>query len=286
LLNVPVAPSSGFTGGVLQNVGEIRNNGLELSLFGTPITMPNLTWDARLGMSLTKNELVSFGGVRDEPIATGYRGTQRHMEGYPLGVYYGYPVLRDAQGNLVKLANGFAALDSANLTYIGPSAPTRELSLTNTLRIMRNLSLYSLHGLQGRPLRVQHERPDGGLGHGQLACREPEPRPGRLRDPPVELEHAPHREGRLHQAARAVADVLAAADAGAAGPEPVHMSVTLAGRNLATWTSIQRPRSRGQHRGRARLHSRRVELRAADAALGRDVQRELLSASLSKGFCK
>jgi TonB-dependent starch-binding outer membrane protein SusC len=149
LLSVPVAPSSGFTASVMQNVGEIRNNGLEVSLFGSPISTRTLNWDARLGMSFTKNELVSFGGARDEPIGVGYRGTQRHMEGHPLAVYYGYPVLYDASGNLVKLANGYAALDSANLTYIGPSAPTREISLTNTFRVLQNLSLYAFMDYKG-----------------------------------------------------------------------------------------------------------------------------------------
>jgi TonB-dependent starch-binding outer membrane protein SusC len=236
LLNVPVAPSSGFTGGVLQNVGEIRNNGLELSLFGSPITMPNLTWDARLGMSLTKNELVSFGGVRDEPIATGYRGTQRHMEGYPLGVYYGYPVLRDAQGNLVKLANGFAALDSANLTYIGPSAPTRELSLTNTLRIMRNLSLYSFMDYKGGhyAFNMSGQTADWDMVSWHVVNPNRDPDDYAIRQSNSNMHHI-EKADFIKLRELSLTYSLPQTMARRAGAST--MSVTLAGRNLATWTS-------------------------------------------------
>jgi TonB-dependent starch-binding outer membrane protein SusC len=148
LLNVPVAPSSGFTGSRLQNVGEIRNSGIELSFFGSPISLPNVVWDARLGFSTNDNRLVSFGGTRDTPIPVGYRGTQRHAEGFPLGHYWAQPVARDAEGNLILTAQGWAAVGNDSL-YVGPSVPTREASLTNTITIMRNLSLYSFLDYKG-----------------------------------------------------------------------------------------------------------------------------------------
>jgi TonB-dependent starch-binding outer membrane protein SusC len=157
LLNVPVAPSSGFgtyinapagTGTQLQNVGEIRNSGMEWSFFGSPVNLPNLTWDARFGLSTNRNELVSFGGTREDPIPVGYRGSQRHAEGYPLGHYWAIPVARDASGELILTSQGWAALSTDSI-YVGPSVPTREASLTNTFTIRNNLSLYAFLDYKG-----------------------------------------------------------------------------------------------------------------------------------------
>lgn len=148
LLTVPVAPSSGFTGSQLRNVGEIRNSGIEISLHGTPIALPRFTWDARLGFSTNRNELVSFGGTRDEPIAAGYRSSQRHAEGYPLAGYWAYPVARDANGQLILNSSGHA-VGASEMVYVGPSVPTREASLTNTFTLFRNLSLYTFFDYKG-----------------------------------------------------------------------------------------------------------------------------------------
>jgi TonB-dependent starch-binding outer membrane protein SusC len=236
LLNVPVAPSSGFTGGVLQNVGEIRNNGLEVSLFGSPITTQKLTWDARLGVALTKNELVSFGGVRDEPIATGYRGSQHHMEGHPLGVYYGYPVLRDASGSLVKLANGYAALDSANMTYIGPSAPTREMSLTNTFRILQNVSLYAFMDYKGGhyAYNMSGQTADWDGVSWEVVNPDRDPDDWAIRQSNSNMLHIQKADFvKLRELSLTYALPRTLIErTGASG-----MSFTLAGRNLATWTN-------------------------------------------------
>lgn len=148
LLSVPVAPSSGFTGSRLQNVGEIRNSGIEISLHGTPVARPAFTWDARLGFSTNSNEMVTFGGTRDEPIPVGYRSSQRHAEGYPLAGYWAYPVARDANGQLILTSSGWADIED-ELQYVGPSAPTREASLTNTFTILNNLSVHTFFDYKG-----------------------------------------------------------------------------------------------------------------------------------------
>jgi TonB-dependent starch-binding outer membrane protein SusC len=235
LLNVPVAPSSGFTSGQLQNVGEIRNSGLELSLFGSPITSRNVTWDARLGVAFNSNELVSFGGARDEPIGVGYRGTQRHMEGYPLAVYYGYPILRDAQGAIVRLPNGQAALDSANLTYIGPSSPTREMSLTNTLRIMRNLSLYSFVDYKGghHMYNMSGQTADWDLVSWEVVNPDRDPDDYAIRQSNSNMRYIEKADFvKLRELSLTYTLPQALYRHMRAGG----MSLTLAGRNLATWT--------------------------------------------------
>lgn len=140
LLSVPVAPSTGFTGSVLKNAGEVANSGFEIAAFGSPVQTPRFTWDTRISLSTNKNELVSLGGTRDF-IPVGYRSSQRHAEGYPLAGYWAAEVLRNPDGSLQLASNGRPIL-SDDMFYVGPSAPTREMALTNTFTLPGGLQFY------------------------------------------------------------------------------------------------------------------------------------------------
>lgn len=152
LMRDPVPQSSGFSGTYLRNVGEINNRGTELSLFGSPIRRRDITWDARFSFATNSNKLVSFGDLKRPFIAQGYRGSQRHVEGYPLGAYFARELIRNPDGSLFIQQSGTQAgqpmLDTI-YKYIGPSAPTREASLTNTFTIARNLQLYTYMDYKG-----------------------------------------------------------------------------------------------------------------------------------------
>jgi TonB-dependent starch-binding outer membrane protein SusC len=148
LMRDPVPQSSGFSGTYLRNVGEINNRGMELSLFGSPLRRQNVVWDTRVSFSTNSNKLVSFGDLKRDFIAQGYRGSQRHAEGYPLAAYFARELVRNADGSLFIQANGQPQLDTI-YKYIGPSAPTREASLTNTFTIARNVQLYTYMDYKG-----------------------------------------------------------------------------------------------------------------------------------------
>jgi TonB-dependent starch-binding outer membrane protein SusC len=147
LISIPVAPSSGFTGSVLQNVGEVRNSGFEASVFGSPVHTRNLSWETRVGLSTNSNLLVSMGGAR-EFVPVGYRGAQRHQEGYPLAGYWAEVPLRDASGGLMLDAQGRPVL-ADEMEYLGNSAPTREASLTNTFTVLGNFQIYTFLDYKG-----------------------------------------------------------------------------------------------------------------------------------------
>ncbi len=147
LISVPVPPSSGFNGNVLQNVGEIANSGFELSLYGTPIARHNVVWEVRGTVATNKNELIDLGG-RPPIIFGAFVAVQRHVEGFPLAGYWAYDVVRGADGRPVIGANGRAS-QSTDTTYIGPSQPTREIGLTNTLTLFGNLRLYAFLDYKG-----------------------------------------------------------------------------------------------------------------------------------------
>ena len=84
---------------------------------------------------------------------------QRHREGFPLGGYWATDVVRDANGLPVLNASNQATLvpcvwdvkdrSLCEEEYLGPGLPTRQIGLTNSLRIMGNLTLYAFLDYQG-----------------------------------------------------------------------------------------------------------------------------------------
>jgi TonB-dependent starch-binding outer membrane protein SusC len=140
LMNIPVAGSTGFTGSVLKNTGTIANSGIEISIFGSPVRSPRLTWDSRLIFSTNDNTFLDFGEETREFIPRGYRSSQRFQPGYPMAGYWAQTVERNADGSLV-IVNGRPVL--GDFEFVGPSMPTREAALTNTLTLWQNLQLYS-----------------------------------------------------------------------------------------------------------------------------------------------
>jgi TonB-dependent starch-binding outer membrane protein SusC len=150
LLSIPVAPSNGFPGSIIKNVGEVSNRGIELSLFGTPIQLDRFVWETRLNIATNRNRLESFGvpgRVNEIPALQAYGQVQEHRAGYPLGGYWTQLPRRNAAGG-DSIANGRIVIDTAKV-YIGPSTPTREIGLSNTLTLFRNFRLYALVDYKG-----------------------------------------------------------------------------------------------------------------------------------------
>ncbi|HEX6573544.1 MAG TPA: SusC/RagA family TonB-linked outer membrane protein [Gemmatimonadaceae bacterium] len=143
LLPVAVPPSTGFAGTRLENLGTISNSGIELILGATPLQTRYASLDATLSVSTNKNRLVSFGDERDPIIFGSYAPSQRYQEGYPLGGMWAQAVQRDANGKVIKNANGQPILQTESI-FMGPSAPTKEISFSSTLRFLKNFRLYGL----------------------------------------------------------------------------------------------------------------------------------------------
>ena len=152
LIPVPAPPSGGFPGAVNQNVGTINNRGTELALSVYPVERRNLTWETRIAHSTLRNRLVSFGGVRDEPIFQGFivAGTGVILkEGLPLGTLFGTrPSVDPATGEYLRNPNGSFVVDR-DTVYFGGSLPTRTLSWENNFRVMRNLRVSAQLDHQG-----------------------------------------------------------------------------------------------------------------------------------------
>jgi TonB-linked SusC/RagA family outer membrane protein len=109
ILPVQVTRSSGVLR-VWDNVGEIRNRGIELSLGATVYKSNDLTVDIDLNWAKNNNEVIKAGSDDANDEETLVLGGQWNMnlearEGYPYGVIVGTSLLRNDAGEVI-FANG------------------------------------------------------------------------------------------------------------------------------------------------------------------------------------
>jgi TonB-dependent starch-binding outer membrane protein SusC len=142
LIPVPLAPSAGFVGDQLINLGEISNTGIEMLLRGTPVQRKWITLDATITLATNRNRLVSFGYERGAMPFGFNAASQRHQEGYPLGGLWAQRPLYSEDGTLMKV-NGSPVVDPVSV-YIGPATPTREMALSSSLLLFGTLRLSGL----------------------------------------------------------------------------------------------------------------------------------------------
>jgi TonB-dependent starch-binding outer membrane protein SusC len=148
LIAVPIAPSTGFSGSQLQNLGVVANQGIELLIRGFPIRSANFTMENTISFTTNSNELVSFGDDRENVIFGVYAPVHRFQEGFPLAGFWATQVRRDATGNVIKNAAGQPIADPEQV-YVGPSVPTRQAGFTTTLTLFRNVQLFAFADYAG-----------------------------------------------------------------------------------------------------------------------------------------
>ena len=130
----PLALSTGFPEERWENVGEIRNRGLEISLDAAAIDRPDLFWEWRLLLSTNDNEVTEL----PDPIIF---GTQRHVQGYPFAGYWDRPVFIGPDG---------AVQTSDEFVFLGQPTPEWEGGLSTTLAFFdRRVQLYANLGFAG-----------------------------------------------------------------------------------------------------------------------------------------
>ncbi|MFS4417629.1 SusC/RagA family TonB-linked outer membrane protein [Maribacter sp. 2307ULW6-5] len=84
LASVPLPEESGF-GGIRQNVGAVRNQGIDINIGGTLIRSKDFSWNSNFNISFQENEVTRlFGGT---PFLS---GNYRIEEGEPIGNIFGF----------------------------------------------------------------------------------------------------------------------------------------------------------------------------------------------------
>ena len=239
LISRPLAPSLGVTAAQFYNLGQVSNKGIEITFSGRLVEAPNALWDFSLSAWGNKNRLIDLGtdflGNDIPPIVF---GTQRHVEGYPLGAYWVRRyTFNDANADNI-ITQGEITLAPA-FSNVGTPFPTHGATLSTGVTISRRVRLSGLL--------------DYRAGHhlynltGDFRCRSnlcPE-----MTDPATPLQQQADAVAAVFLGQpfayiekadfvklREVALTFFAPTAWAARFGGTSLSLTLAGRNLFTWT--------------------------------------------------
>ena len=168
-----VAPSSGFPGSKLVNLGEVQNKGIELEGTFKALDRRSFSWD--IGGTLGTAKDVIKANI-PTIIAT---GGQYNMIGYPIGGVFQRRVVSADRDPATKFATNVLcdggegkpaiACAQAPFVFIGTPTPKMTGSVSSTVSIGRRLTLYGLVDFRRGNLVynfVEQARCTGALGGG------------------------------------------------------------------------------------------------------------------------
>lgn len=252
LIDIPLEPSFGLTANRIANLGSVRNSGWELGIDARILDTRNLGLDLRLASTTLDNEIESLGGQDDIVIN---RGEQRHREGFPAGAYFQDPYeIDDADSNgLLAIAEVTVVPDSIDGEdgreqiphFIGPSLPTFSNALSGDLRLFDFITISSLFEQRGGHFQLDATsefRCRTGIAYEDRGCQA-------VGDPNASVDRQAAfigsaalgtRYGYIHEADfikwREFSVTLAVPQRFQTSELLRGASLTLSGRNLATWT--------------------------------------------------
>jgi TonB-linked SusC/RagA family outer membrane protein len=145
-------PANAATSGTrFENIGEVRNRGVEVALHARVLDTRPVRWSMRLAGATLENEIVALGSGID-PIVFN-RGLQKHAQGYTAGGYW-QPILRfeDANDDGLLDFDEYSVDDTAS--FIGPSLPRFTGSVSTDLELFDFLRVSAL--LEHRSGHYQH----------------------------------------------------------------------------------------------------------------------------------
>ena len=166
LVRVPVIPSKGFPGVQFRNIGEIRNQGVEVAVNGAVYSSEGLSVDLGATFSTFNNEVTDLGGQPPIVQSSSSLNRQFHVEGFPLGSMFYKRVVnatldgssgRNVSTNL--MCEGGETIGDSNFSwgdgsvvpcdgapevYWGQPIPNIEAGMYANVRVGQNLSLYAL----------------------------------------------------------------------------------------------------------------------------------------------
>ncbi len=133
LISRVIAPSAGTAASRFENIGEVRNRGIEVAINSSIIDSRNFSWDLTASGSYNRNKIVSMGGL---PPSRGT--TTSDIEGYPIQAWFLRPyTYKDVNGDGIIQGDTATAVrelfvgDTA--VYVGPPLPPAELSAYSTM---------------------------------------------------------------------------------------------------------------------------------------------------------
>jgi iron complex outermembrane receptor protein len=108
---IPVPAGSNLTNYILTNIGDLKNQGLEFSIFTRPVVNNDWNWELGFNATYNQNEITkltasadtNYLGVLVGGISGGVGNTvQIHSVGYPANSFFVYEQVYDADGNPIE----------------------------------------------------------------------------------------------------------------------------------------------------------------------------------------
>lgn len=112
ILNVTMPATSGGSS-ILMNVGELQNQGLEVSLYGTPLQTRDWRLDLRGNIAWNKNKVTKLADGIDQLEHTNWDNGSAYLYsrvGQPMGDIYAYTPKMDEDGNYIVMSDGYYLL--------------------------------------------------------------------------------------------------------------------------------------------------------------------------------
>ncbi|MCS7210455.1 MAG: SusC/RagA family TonB-linked outer membrane protein, partial [Chloroherpetonaceae bacterium] len=160
IVSFPVAPSTGYNS-VLRNAAAMTNEGFELSIQGTILNTPEVTWNATLNYARFHNIVNSLSGAA--PILLGgFAGSAAYInEGQPYGALQVNGWLRDQNGNIVRSgitwvqvdASGNMVRQGGRVISVAPNAPNSRLVVAGAFTANDVANNGAITGLVGAPVQ-------------------------------------------------------------------------------------------------------------------------------------
>jgi len=101
IVQVSTSSASGYTSAMM-NIGEVRNTGIELLVYGVPVNTKDFTWNTSINLANNTSKVLSLGGAKSMTIdgaeAAG-NVSIKNIVGERYGKIVGYKYKTDANGN-------------------------------------------------------------------------------------------------------------------------------------------------------------------------------------------
>lgn len=173
LYNVPLPSTSGFTH-LLENIGSLRDQGVEFVLTTNNIERKDLHWTTTYNFSLNRNKILSLGNTTYQYVGSvstslfpsGGQVSSILQDGQPMGSFYGYKFLGiwQSQDQIAKSGtketvrpgdphyadiNGDSNITAADRTIIGHALPKFTYGFTSNLTYGRFNLFVLIQGVYG-----------------------------------------------------------------------------------------------------------------------------------------
>jgi hypothetical protein len=254
-----VAPSSGFAGQRVVNIGGIRSQGLELQTRWNALARDNFNVDFGFNISNNSNEVTSLGNpdaLAKDPNGVPFIavGANRNIIGKPVMSWYDLKVVSATYNPTTRRAENMMCDDgkggttpcltalgqpAAPRVFIGRSDPAVEGSFNTTLTAWRSWRFYGLIDFKGgHRILNNNDRARCQVFAQCMANLEPQDYDpvyvSQIQSPNI-LRHWVYQQGKFARL-REVSVSYTMSNAVAALARARSGTVTLSGRNLALWT--------------------------------------------------